>query len=105
MNILRGLEPIEPENYEGITFSLPTHSTKKESNGNSVSSRGGKKFRVRPEILTAGANIHIFFLSYFKNAIRANVSVLNVSSQWVIKLNRNLPFPVMLLLGNIGLMN
>lgn len=28
MNILTGLEPIEPENYEGITFSFPTPSTK-----------------------------------------------------------------------------
>ena len=103
MNILTGSELVEPENYEGISFSFPSLPQKRIYW--KLSSRGGKKFRVRPEILTAGPSIYIFFLSYSKNTIRANVSVLNVSSQWVIKLNRNLPFPVMLLLANIGLMN
>jgi len=29
MNILTGLEPVEPENYEGITFSFPSPPQKR----------------------------------------------------------------------------
>ena len=59
MNILTGSELVEPENYEGISFSFPSLPQKRIYW--KLSSRGGKKFRVRPEIHTAGPSIYIYF--------------------------------------------